>query len=159
MDKRKILIQLDSDRLPSVFDRVVAVDAGVDELFSYGGVKPEQVRDLVHGAIFTRGPKDLKNTALFIGGSDVTAGERLLAEAVNAMLPKFGLRSRGLRAFPATSCASSTQRSCKPGRSRIRGNAWRAMPSMLHLMTSQLSPNSIGLKTRSGDHWPGKLSA
>src|SRR5438067_4948785 len=81
MDKRTILIQLDPDPLPSVFDRVVAVDAGADEVFSYGGVRPEQVRDLVHGAIFTRGPKDLRRTALFIGGSDVAAGERLLTEA------------------------------------------------------------------------------
>jgi hypothetical protein len=91
-DKRKILIQLDSDPQPSVFDRVVAIDAGADEVFSYGGVRPEQVRDLVHGAIFTRGPKDLKSTALFIGGSDVAAGERLLAEAVKHMIPSFGLR-------------------------------------------------------------------
>src|SRR5581483_7825586 len=80
-DKRKILIQLDSDAQPSVFDRVVAIDAGADEVFSYGGVQPEQVRELVHGAIFTRGPKDLKSTALFIGGSDVAAGERLRAAA------------------------------------------------------------------------------
>jgi hypothetical protein len=92
MDKRKILIQLDSDPQPSVFDRVVAIDAGADEVFSYGGVKAEQVRDMVHGAIFTRGPKDLKNTALFIGGSDVTAGEGLLQEACRHMLPQFGLR-------------------------------------------------------------------
>ncbi len=92
MDKRKILIQLDADPLPSVFDRVVAIDAGADEVFSYGGVKPEQVRDLVHGAIFTRGPRDLKRTAFFIGGSDVAAGERLLAEARKHMLPQYGLR-------------------------------------------------------------------
>lgn len=92
MDKRKILIQLDSDAQASVFDRVVAVDAGADEVFSYAGVKVEQVRDLVHGAIFTRGPKDLKSTALFIGGSDVAAGEKLLNEAVKHMLPQFGLR-------------------------------------------------------------------
>src|SRR5947208_9160040 len=91
-DKRKILIQLDSDPHPSVFDRVVAIDAGADELFSYGGVKPEQVRDLVHGAIFTRHPKDLKSTAVFIGGSDVAAGEKLLAEALKHMIPTFGLR-------------------------------------------------------------------
>src|SRR5947208_1571001 len=92
MDKRKILIQLDSDPQPSVFDRVVAIDAGADELFSYGGVRVEQVRDLVHGAIFTRGPKDLKSTALFVGGSDVAQGERLMQEALKHMLPKFGLR-------------------------------------------------------------------
>ncbi len=92
MDKRRILIQLDSDPQASVFDGVVAVDAGADVLFRHGQVKPEQVRDLVHGAIFTRGPKDLKHTALFIGGSDVAAGEKLLAEALRHMLPQFGLR-------------------------------------------------------------------
>jgi hypothetical protein len=90
VDKRKILIQLDSDAQASVFDRVVAIDAGVDELFSYGSVKPEQVQSLVHGAIFTR--KDLKRTALFVGGSDVAAGERLLQEALRHMLPQYGLR-------------------------------------------------------------------
>jgi hypothetical protein len=92
VEKRKILIQLDSDPQPSAFDRVVAVDAGADEVFSYGGVRPEQVRDLVHGAIFTRGPKHLHHTALFIGGSDVAAGERLLVEARRHMIPQFGLR-------------------------------------------------------------------
>jgi hypothetical protein len=92
VDKRKILIQLDSDPQPSVFDRVVAIDVGADEIFSYGGVRPEQVRDLVHGAIFTRGPKDLKSTAIFIGGSDVGAGERLLEEVRRHLLPQFGLR-------------------------------------------------------------------
>jgi methylenetetrahydrofolate/methylenetetrahydromethanopterin dehydrogenase (NADP+) len=79
---RRILIQLDTDAVPSVFDRVVAVDAGIDELFSYGGVTPERVGPLVHGAIFTRGPADLKHTAIFVGGSDVEAGE-LLFEKVN----------------------------------------------------------------------------
>jgi hypothetical protein len=92
LEKRTILIQLDSDPHASVFDRVVAVDAGADKVFSYAGIKPDNVRELGHGAIFTRGPKDLKSTALFIGGSDVVAGERLLEECLKHMLPKFGLR-------------------------------------------------------------------
>jgi hypothetical protein len=75
---RKLLLQLDSSPQPSVFDRVVAFDGGADEVLSYGGVTEDMVRDLVHGAIFTRGPKDLHNTAIFIGGSDMAAGERLL---------------------------------------------------------------------------------
>lgn len=79
---KTILIQLDTDSQPSSFDRVVAVDAGVDELFSYGGVTPENVEPLVHGAIFTRGPADLKNTALFIGGSNVAAGEAVLEKVL-----------------------------------------------------------------------------
>src|SRR5262245_27941435 len=77
-DKLTILIQLDTDPQPSVFDGVVAVDAGVDHLFRHGGVKPDAVRDLVYGALFTRGPRSLHRTALFIGGSDVAAGEALL---------------------------------------------------------------------------------
>jgi len=76
---RKLLLQLDSAPHPSVFDRVVAFDGGVDEVMSYGGVTADAVRDLVHGAIFTRGPKELHNTAIFIGGTDMAEGERLLA--------------------------------------------------------------------------------
>jgi hypothetical protein len=91
-DKAKILIQLDTDPQPSSFDRVVAVDSGVNQLFSYGGVKPEQVQALVHGAIFTRGPKDLPHTAIFVGGSDVSAGEKIMEEVRKAMLPKWGLQ-------------------------------------------------------------------
>jgi methylenetetrahydrofolate/methylenetetrahydromethanopterin dehydrogenase (NADP+) len=74
---KKILLCLDADPQPSVFDAVVAIDAGVDQLLRHGGVTPVDVRNLVYGAMFTRGPEQLKNTAIFIGGSDVTAGEAL----------------------------------------------------------------------------------
>ena len=86
---KKLLLQLDSSPLPSVFDRVVGFDGGADEIMSYGGVTEDAVRDLVHGAIFTRGPKDLKNTAIFIGGADMAAGERLLAAARKAFFAPF----------------------------------------------------------------------
>jgi hypothetical protein len=76
---RKLLLQLDSSPHPSVFDQVVAYDAGADAVMSYGAVGDGDVRDLVHGCIFTRGPKDLHNSAIFIGGTDMPAGERLLA--------------------------------------------------------------------------------
>jgi hypothetical protein len=82
---KKLLLQLDSSRLPSVFDQVVAYGAGADNVMSYGGVVETDVRDLIHGCIFTRGPKDLKNTAVWIGGSNMSAGEQLLAMAIDAM--------------------------------------------------------------------------
>src|SRR5207247_10263361 len=56
---RKLLLQLDSSRLPSVFDQVVGYDAGADVIMSYGGVTEADVRDLIYGCLFTRGPKDL----------------------------------------------------------------------------------------------------
>jgi len=81
---RKLLLHLDSSPHPSAFDRIVALDAGADEVLSYGAVTEDAVRDLVHGAIFTRGPKDLHNTAIFIGGTDIAAGQRLLAASRKA---------------------------------------------------------------------------
>ncbi|MBA3893700.1 MAG: methylenetetrahydrofolate dehydrogenase [Gemmatimonadales bacterium] len=86
---RKLLLQLDSSRLPSVFDQVVAYDAGADDIMSYGGVTETDVRDLIHGCIFTRGPKDLHNTAVWIGGSNMSAGEQLLAMAQDALFAPF----------------------------------------------------------------------
>src|SRR3954471_13977840 len=80
MTNPNILIQFDTDAQPSIFDAVVAVDSGAAQLFRHGGVTPENVRDLVYGAIFTRGMEDLKSTAIFVGGSDVAAGQRLLAK-------------------------------------------------------------------------------
>ena len=88
---RKLLLQLDSSRLPSVFDQVVAYDAGADVVLSYGGVTEGDVRDLIHGCIFTRGPKDLQNTAVWIGGSNMTAGEQLLAMAQDALFAPFSV--------------------------------------------------------------------
>ena len=86
---RKLLLQLDSSRLPSVFDRIVAYDSGADEVMSYGGITEADVRDLIYGCIFTRGPKDLKHTAVFIGGSDMAVGEVLLAAAKRAFFGPF----------------------------------------------------------------------
>src|SRR3989442_2226822 len=86
---RKLLLQLDSSRLPSVFDRIVAYDSGADEVMSYGGITEADVRDLIYGCIFTRGPKDLKHTAVFIGGSDMAVGEGLLAPAERAVFWPF----------------------------------------------------------------------
>lgn len=76
---KKLLFQLDTDTHPSTFDTVVAYDGGADHVIGHGAVTPENVTALVEGTIFTRAPKDKKNTAIFIGGSDMVAGQVLLA--------------------------------------------------------------------------------
>jgi hypothetical protein len=80
---KKLLYQFDTDPLPAVFDNVVGYDGGADRICAYGGVHAANVGPLVEGAIFTRAPKDKKNTAIFIGGGSVAQGEALL-EAVKA---------------------------------------------------------------------------
>jgi methylenetetrahydrofolate/methylenetetrahydromethanopterin dehydrogenase (NADP+) len=76
---KKVLLQLDTDRHPSPFDAIVAHDAGVDVLLSHGDVTPDAVRDLVQGAFFTRAPGD-SSMAVWVGGSDVAEGEKVLDE-------------------------------------------------------------------------------
>jgi methylenetetrahydrofolate/methylenetetrahydromethanopterin dehydrogenase (NADP+) len=87
---KKLLYQFDTDALPSVFDNVVGYDGGADHISAYGGVTAENVGGLVEGAIFTRSPKDKKNTALFVGGSNMPQGEAVL----NAIRAKFFAKFR-----------------------------------------------------------------
>lgn len=80
---KKILLQLDCDPFPSVFDVVTAYDAGVDVVLQYGNVTKDNVRDLVYGVMFTRGGEKLKSSAIFIGGSNVSKAEEILEVVKN----------------------------------------------------------------------------
>lgn len=84
MTSPKILFQFDTDTHSSSFDAVVAVDSQVDHLMQYSSVSTDNVVGLVHGAMFTRGPDQLKNTAIFVGGSNVAEGEGLVAKIRSA---------------------------------------------------------------------------
>jgi len=86
---KKLLYQFDTDTLPSVFDNVVGYDGGADHISAYGGVTAENAGGLVEGAIFTRSPKDKKNTALFVGGSNMLQGEAVLAAIRAKFFAKF----------------------------------------------------------------------
>jgi hypothetical protein len=86
---KKLLYQFDTDTLPSVFDNVVGYDGGADHISAYGGVNAENVGALVEGAIFTRSPKDKKNTALFVGGSNMPQAEAVLREIRSKFFAKF----------------------------------------------------------------------
>lgn len=81
---KKLLLQLDSDEHASSFDTITAYDAGVDQVICYGGVRVQDVRNIVYGAMFTRGGEELKNSAVFIGGSSVPVGEEMLKAAQDA---------------------------------------------------------------------------
>lgn len=74
---KKLLFQLDTDPHPAVFDTVVAYDGGADHVVGHGNCSPDNVTPLVEGTIFTRAPKEKKYTAIFVGGSDMVAGEKL----------------------------------------------------------------------------------
>ncbi len=79
---KKILVYLSSENHASLFDVIVGYNAGIDVVVPYGNVSVEEVREMIHNAVFTRAPDDLKNTAIFIGGHDIGRAEEMLDEAV-----------------------------------------------------------------------------
>jgi hypothetical protein len=78
---QKILIQLDTDRHPSPFDAIAAYDSGVDVVLGFGEITADTLTEVVHGALFPRGPSGLANTAFWVGGSSVRDGEAVFAAA------------------------------------------------------------------------------
>jgi methylenetetrahydrofolate/methylenetetrahydromethanopterin dehydrogenase (NADP+) len=106
---KRVLLQLDTDEHPSPFDAIVAHDADVDVLLAHGSVKPEEARALVQDAFFPRGPDDLENTAVWVGGKDVATGERIFDEVQKAFFGPFRVSvmidSNGCNTTAATTIA------------------------------------------------------
>ena len=120
---KKILIQLDNDKFASTFDFIVAHDAGPDIVQSYGGVAPADVRGLILSAFFTRGIADLKNLAVWIGGSDVDVGEQMLKEARSTFFGQFKislmLDSNGCNTTASTAIAKLARQADLLGRGAL----------------------------------------
>jgi len=120
---KKILIQLDSDKFPSTFDCIVAHDAGADVVQSYASVTPADVRGLVLSAFFTRGIPDLHTLAVWIGGSDVEAGEALLQEARRTFFGPFKislmLDSNGCNTTASTAIAKLSRETDLRGKTAL----------------------------------------
>jgi threonine dehydrogenase-like Zn-dependent dehydrogenase len=120
---KKLLLQLDTDRHPSAFDRIVALDAGADDVLSYGGVTPVDVPALVHGALFTRGPAELARTAVWVGGSDAAAAEALLAATLRTFFGPFRVScmmdANGCNTTAAAAVARLAGATALPGRRAV----------------------------------------
>ncbi len=86
---KKLLFQFDTDPHPSTFDTIVGYDGGADHVIGYGNLNPDNIGALVEGTIFTRAPKDKKHTAIFIGGSNMEAGQQLLKAVQSRFFPGF----------------------------------------------------------------------
>jgi len=73
----------------SPFDVNMAADAGYQIITPYCGVAPEAIVGLTQDAIFSRGPKGVARTGIFIGGRDVLLAADMLDQARKAMVPPF----------------------------------------------------------------------
>ncbi|WP_404360718.1 NAD(P)-dependent methylenetetrahydromethanopterin dehydrogenase [Methylotuvimicrobium sp. KM1] len=89
MEKPFILHMLTTAKNLSPFDVNMALDAGWVSAIPYINVEPSEVRGLVQDAIFSRSPKSLKKTGIFIGGRDTKQALDMLKTAKNSMVPPF----------------------------------------------------------------------
>ncbi len=89
MEKPYILHMITTEKNLSPFDANMAIDAGWGSVVPYTNVETGEVQGLVQDAIFSRGPKGVKRTALFIGGRDTEQAMAMLSIAQESMVPPF----------------------------------------------------------------------
>ena len=89
MEKSFILHMLTTAKNLSPFDVNMAMDAGWVAAIPYINVEPSEVKGLIQDVIFSRSPKGLKNTGIFIGGRDTKQARDMLKAAKNAMFAPF----------------------------------------------------------------------
>jgi methylene-tetrahydromethanopterin dehydrogenase len=89
MEKPYILHMLTTAKNLSPFDVNMAMDAGWVSAVPYINVELVEIQGLVQDAIFSRSAKNLKRTAIFIGGRDTKLAMDMLKMAKKSMVPPF----------------------------------------------------------------------
>ncbi|MEE8321685.1 MAG: NAD(P)-dependent methylenetetrahydromethanopterin dehydrogenase [Gammaproteobacteria bacterium] len=73
----------------SPFDVNMAYEAEIDAVIPYSEVALDDIHALTQDTIFSRGPKGVKRTGIFIGGREFGLAIDMLNSARNAMVPPF----------------------------------------------------------------------
>jgi methylene-tetrahydromethanopterin dehydrogenase len=89
MERPYILHMFTPGRQMSPFDINMAADAGYQIVVPYCEVGLKEVTALTQDAIFSRGPKGVARTGLFIGGRDALLAADMLTRSRDAMVKPF----------------------------------------------------------------------
>ena len=89
LEKPAILHMFTPGHHMSPFDINMAIDAGYQHVATYGDMAVADVTPLTQDAIFSRGPKGVARTGIFIGGRDIDLADDMLRAARAAMTPPF----------------------------------------------------------------------
>jgi len=151
---KKLLFQLDTDTHPAVFDTVVGYDGGADHVIGHGNCHEDNIQGLVEGTIFTRAPKNKKNTAIFVGGSDMMAGAHLFNAVQKHFFADFRvsvmLDSNGSNTTAAAAVATMLSHYSISGKKAVilagTGPVGQRAAYMLHHAGAQVSLTSRSMK-------------
>ena len=89
MERPYILHMFTPGRQMSPFDINMAADAGYQLIVPYADVGIDAIRGLTQDTIFSRGPKGVARTGIFIGGRDALLAADMLEQARAAMVKPF----------------------------------------------------------------------
>jgi methylene-tetrahydromethanopterin dehydrogenase len=89
MEKPFLLHLITPTPQASPFDVNMAYDAGFNAVIPYTNVSLGDVANLTQDAIFSRGPKGVRRTGIFIGGREIGLAADMLDTAKKAMFPPF----------------------------------------------------------------------
>lgn len=73
---KRVLLYLDTNKVPNPFDLLLAFDADYDAVIPYASIGEENVDYIVHNSVFARSDEGLKNTVMMVGG-DLEASEKV----------------------------------------------------------------------------------
>jgi methylene-tetrahydromethanopterin dehydrogenase len=89
VEKPYLLHMITAAKNLSPFDVNMAYDAGWTACIPYLQVTLEEIAGLVQDAVFSRGPKGVARTGIFLGGRDIHLANDMLDAARLAMVPPF----------------------------------------------------------------------
>ncbi len=89
MERPYILHMFTPGRQMSPFDINMAADAGYQIIVPYCEVGPDQIAGLTQDTIFSRGPKGVTRTGMFIGGRDALVAADMLERSKASMFKPF----------------------------------------------------------------------
>ena len=84
MASPRILIHLDHNPHPRVFDQIMSLDGGADQILAHGDVDPQDVPVLVSGALYSRPRDELHRTAPLITGTNDHVIDEMVRQARRA---------------------------------------------------------------------------
>ena len=91
MERPYILHMFTPGKQMSPFDINMAADAGYQLVVPYADVGLDSIVALTQDTIFSRGPRGVARTGIFIGGRDAVLAADMLDQCVKAMVPPFAV--------------------------------------------------------------------
>jgi hypothetical protein len=125
---KEVFVFLDTDKHASPFDILTTIDIFPDAtILKYEEVTVEEAEQIIHDAMFPRGPEGAKHTKVFINGRDFDRANDILQRVQKSLFPPFELAimidPRGAYTTASAAVAKTLELSVKKGLGGIEGKA------------------------------------